>query len=343
LSSTLQNLLSKHQDVVDYAKVISKYPWLVEKNQDCIVSPDSDGLLCGLFASHFLGWRVRGFYDTKVMLLEDGYKASDCIFLDTEILRQVSRSIGQHIVLFNRNVLPDNRDNYDDCLSINNIRGYDGIHEFRIKYPFGTVHFLIGVLGTVQNIHIPKSAIAPLLFTDGTWMNLVRYTENSLNWLKYLRANEQGTPLNETFLNKHYSNYELMVAMDEFLRKRDKISVARERGDRVTITIRGGGGSPHNLVGGVQGLYDFGDDARDRAEKFLNLLASLTGWGYRQDYWSWRNWRVSHFSKSDFTSTKTALNTKNFNELMKTKNPLSLAMTSGQNIEYTVETPDKMV
>ncbi len=335
-------MLTGRNDIIDYSAVLKKFPWLVQKNQDCVLSPDSDGLLCGLFVSHFLNWKIRGFYDGKIMVLEEGFKPRNCIFLDMEIFRKEVRSVGQHMVMFNKDRLSENWDNFKDCISINNIRNHDGYHDFRLKYPFGTIHFLIGVLGTIQKIDIPKSAIAPLLFTDGTWMNLLAYTENSLSWLKYLHADENGTALNRIFLNKQYSLYELMLAMNGFLRERDSISIPRERGDRITITLRGGEGAAHNLVLEKGNLYSFDEGARRRAEKFLKLLSKLIGWNYTEKDWSWNEWQLSQFIKGDFIGAKIRLNNRTFDQFMK-KNPLSFAMTSTQNIEYTLEDQDGMI
>lgn len=306
------------------------------------IKPDSDGLLCGLFASHYLNWKIRGFYDGKIMILERGFNAKDCIFLDMEVFRKGIRSVGQHIVMFNKERLPASWPNFDDCASINNIRNHDGYHDFRLKYPFGTIHSLIGVLGKKHKIDIPKSAIAALLFTDGTWMNLLGYTENSLNWLKYLRADEDNTPLNNVFLNKHYSLYELMLTMNDFLRKRDAISIPRERGDRVAITLRGGEGTPHNLVIEEENFYLFHKDAKLRTERFLKLLSELTGWKYYERGWSWNRWQLSQFTKGDFVGEKIRLSNRTFDEFIG-KNPLSFAMTNAQNIEYTLEGPDRMI
>ena len=297
MTSKIQEMLSGKDEVIDYAAIIEKYPWLIKKDQNCILSPDSDGLLCGLFYSHHLNWKIRGFYDGKIMVLEKGFRPEDCIFLDMEIFRKGIRSVGQHMVMFNKEYLPKNWNNFDDCVSINNIRNHDGYHDFRLKYPFGTIHFLIGVLGSKQTIDIRQSAISPLLFTDGTWMNLLGYTENSLSWLKYLRAEEENTPLNAVFLNKHYSLHELMLTMNDFLRERDAISIPRERGDRVAITLRGGEGTSHNLVIQEENSYFFNQDARQRAEKFLKLLSRLTGWKYDDKDWSWKNWQLSKFTK----------------------------------------------
>lgn len=342
MPSRIQEMLANRLDIIDYNAVINKYPWLVDRNQNCVLSPDSDGLLCGLFTSHYLNWKIRGFYDGKILVLQKGFRPSDCVFLDMEVFRKGVRSVGQHMVLFNKDRLPENWNNFDDCVSINNIRNHDGYHTFRLKYPFGTIHFLIGVLGTRQKINIPKSAISPLLFTDGTWMNLLGYTENSLSWLKYLRADEEGAPLNDIFLNKHYSLHELMVAMNDFLRERDAISIPRERGDRVAITLRGGEGIPHNLVLTEENFYLLSGEAKHRAERFLTLLARLTDWKYKEDDWSWHDWHLFKFTKGDFAGAKIRLSNRTFGEFI-AKNPLSFAMTSAQNIEYTLEEPDQML
>ncbi|MBI2551614.1 hypothetical protein HYV73_04750 [Candidatus Uhrbacteria bacterium] len=341
MDSKIQKLLEDKHELIGYAGVREKYPWLVQRDQNCILSPDSDGMLCGLFMSKFLNWKIRGFYDGKIMVLEDGFSAKDCVFLDMEIYRKGIRSVGQHMVMFNRDRIPGNWQNFDDCASINNIRNHDGYHDFRLKYPFGTIHFLIGVVGSTKEIIIHKSAIAPLLFTDGTWMNLLGYTENSLSWLSYLRASEEHTPLNNIFLNRHYSLYELMLTMDVFLRQRDEISVPREQGDRISITLRGGEGIPHNLTADIGGTFSFDQGAKERAESFLRLLSVLTGWEYQEQSWCWSKWRLSQFTKGDFVGSKLRLSNKSFDEFIE-KNPLSFAMTSTQNIEYTIEEPDKM-
>lgn len=78
-SPTPKNISGKDA-VIDYAAVIKKYPWLVQKEQNCVLSPDSDGLLCGLFMSHYLNWKIRGFYDGKIMLLEERFRLFFPIF-----------------------------------------------------------------------------------------------------------------------------------------------------------------------------------------------------------------------------------------------------------------------
>ena len=69
----------------------------------------------------------------------------------------------------------------------------------------------------------------------------------------------------------------------------------------------------------------------------------MTTWKYSdQDWLCWENLHLYKFTKQDFTSQKKTLTNVSFLELFK-QNPLSWAMTSGANIEYTLEAPDKLL
>jgi hypothetical protein len=52
--------------------------------------------------------------------------------------------------------------------------------------------------------------------------------------------------------------------------------------------------------------------------------------------------KLSKFTKGDFKSDKKTITIKHFQEFIE-KKPLSWAMTSGDNIEYTLEEPDKLL
>lgn len=336
--SKIQELLRGRDDKIDYDSLIKTHPWIIEKNQKCILSPDSDGLLCGLFMSHMLNWEIKGYYDGKIMLLENNLKASDCIFLDMEVYKKGIKSVGHHMVQYNKNKKPSNWNNYKNCIQPNNLRNYDGYKDFRLKYPLATIHLLLGIIGSQINIKIPESAICPLLFTDGTFNVLFKYPENVLNWLQYLRANESDGPLKSIFENESYSVFTLMKAMDNFFKNRDKISVKKERGDRLKISETNG--QPYNIIRNSHGYY-LNIDAKKRIEKFIKILAELTKWEYDSKKWKWKNYKLYKFTKSDFASEKISLNNKTFAEFI-FKKPLSWAMTNGQNIEYTLEKPDKL-
>ncbi len=340
MAPTVFELLQEKDDRIDYDAVLSAYPWLVEPEQDCMVSPDSDGLLCGLLMTTAFAWRVRGFYDGKALVADHAVVPSQCVFLDMEVFRSEVRSIGHHMLLYNRNDVPPNWDQFRNALSVNNLRGHDGLHDFRLKYPFATVHFLLAVVAHARNVECPSSAVGPLLFTDGTYKNLFGYTENCLNWLQYLRADEPGSPLNAIFYEDSYTIARLMRGMNDFWRARDAISVRGQRGDRVAITTRGGRGEVVNLEPNGEYLA-FDRAAKARAERFLKLLARQTGWAYLSDRWSWHGWVLREFTKQDLKSQKVSVTGKSFSAMV-VRNPLSFAMTSGDNYEYTLEEPAKL-
>lgn len=334
MSPTARQLVSGRDDLFDPTVARASFPWLVDRQQDCIVSPDADGLLSGLFMSHYLGWRVRGFYDGKVLVCDEVVRARDCVFLDMELFRDGVRSAGQHMLLYNRSNHPQNWNNLDKCFSINNYRGYDANSEFALKYPFGTIHFLLAALDGAVPITLPDSAVAPLLFIDGTYHNLFRYTENSLDWLRYLGIKTRNNPLHRVMMQDNHTIHELMSLMDRFWAARDELSVEGQRGDRVAITRRGGGGKPHNMISANGDRFNFDGAAKMRAEAFLDLLATATGWQYDRQDWSWVRWRVTVFEKGTIEN----LTIPRFGELME-NSPLSFAITAGRKIEYTLD-PD---
>lgn len=176
---------------INYKEVIKEYPWIVKRGQNCILSPDSDGLLCGLFMSNYLGWKIKGFYDGKILILDKNVSAKDCVFLDVEIFRKEIKSVGHHMVLFNKNKKPRSWKNFENSIQPNIFRDYDAYKDFRLKYPLATIHMLMGIIGSITKIKIPVSAICPLLYTDGVFKNLFGYPENCIDWLKYLKADEK--------------------------------------------------------------------------------------------------------------------------------------------------------
>ena len=167
---------------INYSLLIKQHPWILHKNQNCILSPDADGLLCGLFMSKYLDWNIKGFYDSKVLLKEEGVDTKKCIFLDMEIFRKEIRSVGQHLLLFNKNNHPEDWDNFENCISPNNIRNYDFKNNFQLKYPLGTIHILLSIISQKHKVRFKKDIIPILLYVDGTFKNLFNYPENCLSW-----------------------------------------------------------------------------------------------------------------------------------------------------------------
>ena len=337
--SNIQKLLKNKNDQINFDDVIKKYPWIIEEDHNCILSPDSDGLLCGLFMSYFFNWKIKGFYDGKVMVLEKGLSAKDCIFLDIEIFRKDIRSFGHHMLLYNNNEIPTSWDNFENCIQPNLFRNFDGNHVFRLKYPLGTIHLLLSIISHKFDIELTQDSIAPLFFVDGTFNVLFSYPENVVNWLNYLHIKDnEDSSLYQIFMNKEHSIYETMELMFDFFAKRDEISIKGERGDRLKISDNNG--TPYNIE--VDGnSYKINAGAVARIKKFIKLLESFTHWEFNEEYWTWNNFSMYKFTKSDFKAREWNVNGKNFKKMMELY-PLSWAMTSRQNIEFTKEEPDKL-
>ncbi|WP_226064037.1 hypothetical protein [Kaistella polysaccharea] len=339
----IQELLEGKGDLIDYKQILIDNPWIAKKNQKCILSPDSDGLLCGLFMSHYLNWEIVGFYDGKVCVLKDGISAydDDVCFLDIEIYRQGIKSMGHHMLSIYNSAKPsDWNEKFKNCIQPNLLRGYDR-NSFRLKYPLSTIHLLIGILESEIEIDVAESAIFPLLFVDGTYKVMFSYPENVLNWWKYLRVQTTSKLLRHIFMGEDYTAYRLMIEMDNFFRERDEISckIKKERGDKLVISNRN---SSHRNFIKEGDLYKFEEDTRDKCIKFLKLLEKHTKWRFDKNNWNFEKMNLMQFTKSDFKGenwTITKVNHKKFMDL----NPLSWAMTSSDNVEFTKEYPDKLI
>lgn len=292
---------------------LSAYPWLRERGRDCILSPDCDGFLCGLYMSHFLQWRIRGFYDGKILSAEKNTDPAECVFLDMEICRPHVRSIGQHMLYFNvaRPPHPALEERFGNCLSPNNIRRFDFKDNFMRKYPLGTIHLLMALSpqgGTTED----AADFAPLFYVDGTFKNLLNYPENCLDWLHFLDAE------NNALRNLFYGEYpfsRLMTVMRDFFRMLGDIAGPQRRADKLPLTTAA-------AVSPAQ---------RKQTEQFVRTMGEMTGWRYHPENWTWDGYESRVLAKGGITPTL-----GRFQELM-AQNPLSWAIISRQSIEYTTD------
>lgn len=311
---------------LNYEMLLRSYPWIVEKGHDCILSPDSDGLLCGLFVSHYLNWNIRGFYDGKVLLLAKGLIPKDCVFLDMEIYRAEVRSIGQHMILFDKKNPPEGWSAFNQCISANNLHQYDFKNNFKSKYPLGTIHLLAAIVGTQHKIGIKKNAVGPLLYTDGTFKNQFNYPENCLEWLEFLGASTNNNLLQKVFMDPHYSTYELMLALRVLFADIRRIGGDKRGGDKIKISDSKGSVASHITEAG-----ELGENVQHQAEDFLSMLSERTGWFFKRNAWTWGPFEVRRFKKGSIKPGKAR-----YNELLN-KKPLSFAIISRNSIEYTLD------
>lgn len=243
-----------------------------------------------------------------------------------EIFRPNIRSVGQHMVMYDKADLPPNWNNFRNCIAANNLRNYDFKSDFKLKYPLGTVHILLSILGRNQTIPIPKSAISPLLYTDGIFKNQFNYPENCLSWLDFLEANGANNPLRRVFLDRHYSTYELMVELKDLFSKISVIGGGKRGGDKIKISDSRG-----NIINIDFRTHKLKPETRTQAETFLRMLAGKTGWTFTSAHWSWGPYQTTRFTKGSIKPGKARYNT------LLAQNPISLAIISRNSIEYTID------
>ena len=328
-------------------KIIAKYPWIIEENQKLIISPDSDGFLSALLLMNYFNAKVVGYYDCKVMLCEKSVNPRDCTFVDLDIFCKDIRSVGHHMVCFNKDKKPGNWYHYDNCIQLNNLRNFDCKHNFQQKYPFATIHFLLSLLENVKKITVAPEAVVPLLFCDGVCNNLFGYPENCLDWFQWLGASNNNSLLFDVFY-KEVPFSTVMGYMNNFFKSRDRfnaksyydcnqmqiVNKSRARsGHHMIISLSNG--APTNIVKNDNNTYDIYDEEKNRILGFISLMADLMGWADLQDKWNFTNLKLYQFKKESMgISSSVRLNQNNYTTMVE-DNCFSMAITAGSTIEYT--------
>lgn len=340
---------------LNYERLLDQHSWLIERDRDCVLSPDCDGFLSGLLYSNVFNWRVRGFYDGKVLLHSREIRPSDCVFLDMDVFRPEVKSVGHHMVCYSFAELPANWASFQNCVQLNNLRGADALHYWQNKYPFGTVHFLIGLLQFSGNLtEISEDAHWPLLFADGVANNLLGYPENCLQWLAYLEAPPHRHVLHQV-VAADKTLHEIMMGMDVFFRIRDdynargtfsegdfKSGRLARSGHKLRISRKDG--EAINVEGNHNGWHIHARE-RERVEGFVTAIGERTGWTYVPESWSWENLTMRRFTKGSMSKEARdptrRLNQANYLNLVD-RQPISWVFRSGNSLEYTLPGPDNL-
>jgi len=304
---------------INYKEIILRYPWIVKKDQCTVISPDTDGFLCGLFMSNYLNWKVVGFYDGKILKIQRGISAKNCIFLDMEILRKDVRSIGHHMNLHNVNTPPLNYHRImKNCINPNYIRQFDRAHNFSQKYPLGSIHLLFFIIdNTYTNLaEIKKDGLGTIFFADGIWKILFKYTNNFLDWFQFLDSGGRSDWWKKL---QEIPVIDLIKEIDMLINELKNIHPENKKWyGHIDIS---------NL-----------ESQRELLLSFLNFLSGLTGWNFKIENWITDGLETYKFTKKIYTGTRS---NETFLNIW-SKKPLSLAMTEGSIIQYTLENPDKM-
>jgi hypothetical protein len=116
-----------------------------------------------------------------------------------------------------------------------------------------------------------------------------------------------------------------MIALKELF----KVIGQDDYSDKIKISTREG------KIDGLQkdnSCFRFDDNTWMKTENFLKYLSDKTKWNYIQDQWTQSGFDVFQFTKK---SNKARVGI--FRQIL-AENPLSMAQTSSELIEYTVDT-----
>jgi hypothetical protein len=191
------------------------------------------------------------------------------------------------MVLYNKKQMPSNWGNYSNCIDPNFIRKIYTSNKFKKKYPFGTIHFLLCVLGSTGLIknNLSEKAISILLYVHGTVKKLFKYQENCVSWFRFFDAKNSERPLYPIFAKfMNITLADLMRNLKDIILSFNQIDGSKTfGGDKIKIL------DIKNNVLQKQSI--------EQIENFVRLLAQNTGWAYVPEKWGWTNLNVCEFSK----------------------------------------------
>ena len=311
----------------NYDNIKNQYPWILEHDRNCVISPDVDGMLSGLLLSKFLNWKIAGFYNGNMLLIKNDIKPKDVVYLDVEIYNKNVFSVGQHMLLPNKEKLPETWNEFENCISANNLRNFDAKNDFPNKYPLGTIHLLLFILEHNLDISCDKKAVAPLLYADGTFKTIFSYPENALEWFKFFDL-ENSKILRNIFSEERQSLMETMNLMKSLFAGIREISGGTRGGEKIKIKHQNGKLTNINTVGNDSFISE---EEVKKTKKILKMLGEMTGWEYKSDAWHFDKFNIHKLEKGILSDT---ISFNSRNKLLN-GNPISFAITATNRVEYT--------
>lgn len=214
---------------------------LFEHNKDIVINSDIDGFLCGMILQKYYECRVVGFSDSHdtVWLTPDITDMDSPVYIDLFVSRRNTICIDQHIIAYDQQS-HDQIVGYRTKMNPNLDRnrtfiGNKGM-DYKFKYPFGTVHYLIylmaleGITVTLPTLHQvfvltnPRNGqklpdVTPgLVITradDALHTTLYAYVQNANDWWKWLNPGNKNVAI--TTITNYING---LVPANSFLYKR---------------------------------------------------------------------------------------------------------------------------
>ena len=185
------------------------------KNKPILINSDLDGIMSGLLLQKYMNCKVVGFTNSAeaIWLHNDFTDFEDVCFVDMFVADPEIICIDQHIVSVNEKhyqKLKNNKKKINPNLI--NPRFLLPTSSYKLKYPFGTVHFIIALLEkmdikmdailTEKNPH-KLCCIDFILRADDTMKTTVdsKYMDNANDWWKWLKEISNNGQTTKNFIN----------------------------------------------------------------------------------------------------------------------------------------------
>ena len=126
---------------------------LLKRNNKIIVNTDIDGVLSAFVLCKYCGCEVVGFSNSSQFVWWRKDKLAsiyDAVYIDMYVPRKDVLTIDQHIIAYDDNAL-STITSYGTKLNPNleNPRTFLPNNSYYLKYPFGTIHYILSKLGKV--------------------------------------------------------------------------------------------------------------------------------------------------------------------------------------------------
>ncbi|MBL7813254.1 MAG: hypothetical protein JNL57_13615 [Bacteroidetes bacterium] len=179
---------------------------ILQNNNKIIINTDIDGVLSGLILQNYLGSEIVGFSNSDNTVWIDKSKTNtiyDAVYIDMYVPRSTVGCVDQHIVCVNaehharliKNSLKSNP-------NLDNPRYHLPNQSYYVKYPFGTIHYIIAKLEGA-GIKINLNGNSPvgnltlfdlILRADDAMKTSVDspYVANAKDWWQWLKRNSNN-------------------------------------------------------------------------------------------------------------------------------------------------------
>jgi len=249
---------------ISVSEIKEKVPWAFEKNQSMIIGDDIDAIMSACFLHHFLNWNIKGFYvGYHKLFIESVFdRWEDSIFVDLDISQNKIKSIGHHILQINKyDKLEDI--GHQNSLNPNLLRNIT-MEKFGVKYPLGTIHFLMWLHNF--NIEIENNLQKILWVPDSAWINgqSHRFRENVYDWIGYFNLQK---------LERHFEETDTK----EFERIMEKIVYAEIKKAGFNKGY-GQVSSRHLKLKGFQCQFDSPNMDANRIKNLIQIICNIFNW-----------------------------------------------------------------